>query len=257
MENGTPPLDPQQPRNEGYNPPPQQPSTPTYAAPPFVPTQQPTGQASGYGSPLGAPQQPYNNGYGVPPQETAQQKTNVLAVAGLISAFFVPLVGLILSIIGLSQIKAGKGTGRKIAIAGVVVSSLWFVLATLGIILLFVFGATTGVQENARDTERETDIKSLYSQVESYFVENNRYPTLANLNDSAWRDSNLRGLSAEALIDPSGADATLTNTPTLNAYAYEPTGANGEPCDNITTNCTKYTLTATLSDGSVYEKQSF
>lgn len=39
-------------------------------------------------------------------QVNTPQKTNALAVIGLITAFFIPLAGLVLSIIGLSQ--AGK-----------------------------------------------------------------------------------------------------------------------------------------------------
>lgn len=50
-----------------------------------------------------------------------EQKTNGMAVAGLVLAFFIPLVGLILSIIGLRNSKDGRG-GKGLAIAGIVIS---------------------------------------------------------------------------------------------------------------------------------------
>lgn len=67
-------------------------------------------------------------------QEPAAIKTNSLAIIGLIAAFFVPLAGLICSIVGLDQIKKRKEAGRKIAIAGIVVS----VIVGLGQLLTIV-----------------------------------------------------------------------------------------------------------------------
>lgn len=51
-------------------------------------------------------------------QVKTPQKTNALAVIGLITAFFIPLAGLVVSIIGLSQIKKRKEKGKGLAIAG-------------------------------------------------------------------------------------------------------------------------------------------
>lgn len=49
-------------------------------------------------------------------------KTNTLAIVGLVIAFIVPLIGLILSIVALNQIKKSKENGKGAAIAGIVVS---------------------------------------------------------------------------------------------------------------------------------------
>lgn len=49
-------------------------------------------------------------------------KTNTLAIVGLVIAFIVPLIGMILSIVALNQIKKSKENGKGAAIAGIVVS---------------------------------------------------------------------------------------------------------------------------------------
>ena len=55
-------------------------------------------------------------------------ESNNLALAGFIVAFFSPIVGLVLSIIGLRKARELNGLGRGHAIAGIVVSILNVVL---------------------------------------------------------------------------------------------------------------------------------
>jgi hypothetical protein len=109
---------------------------------------------------------------------------------------------------------------------------------------------------SSADTERQTDIKALHAQVEAYYAQNGFYPTLANLNDATWRSTNMKGLDKEALKDPKGSGYTLTGAPAKNSYSYIVLGANGKACDNATTDCTTYTLTATQENGSGYSKYS-
>ena len=92
--------------------PPQQP--PGYTPqPPYG--QQPYGQ-----QPYG--QSPYGQPGGYPPPA----KTNGLAIAGFVLSFLVSLVGLILSIIALTQINGSNGTqkGKGLAIAGIIIGAL-------------------------------------------------------------------------------------------------------------------------------------
>lgn len=65
------------------------------------------------------------------------QKTNALAVIGLITAFFIPLAGLVVSIIGLSQTKKRKEKGKGLAIAGIVTSLVVGFLQILFVVLIF------------------------------------------------------------------------------------------------------------------------
>ncbi len=66
-----------------------------------------------------------------------------LGIVGLILAFFIPLVGLILGIVGLSQ---SKKAGRKngIAVAAIIVSLVFIVIAIVAFILIGV-AASQGI----------------------------------------------------------------------------------------------------------------
>lgn len=103
----------------------------------------------------------------------------------------------------------------------------------------------------ARDTERKSDIDSIVSSLEGFFVENDRYPTLGQLNNPQWRSENIPDLDKESLLDPEGLDYVLTESASPNTYAYI---TMPEKCDNVEINCVAYELTATLSDGQKYTK---
>ena len=67
------------------------------------------------------PPAPVNNGY---------------AVTGFILAFFIPFVGLILSIIGCKNSKELGGKGKGLAIAGIILSIIMFAAQTVGLVFL-------------------------------------------------------------------------------------------------------------------------
>ena len=63
-------------------------------------------------------------------------KSNGLAVLGLVFAFLIPIVGLILSAIG--RVNTTKGdTDYGLATAGIVISILWMILGLMFVILWF------------------------------------------------------------------------------------------------------------------------
>lgn len=99
--------------------------------------------------------------YGSVPPE-ANQKYNGLAIAGFICSFFVSLLGLILSIVGLNQIKKQGGKGKGLAIAGIIISAAGMVIQVILVIALIVGGASYA--SKAID-EAKTD--SFYSQSSS------------------------------------------------------------------------------------------
>ncbi len=88
-------------------------------------------QPNPYGQqqPQQQPTQPQPN-YAQPPTE---QKTNTMAVVGFILAFFLSLVGLILSIVGLMQIKKdpAKYKGKGLAVAGIIIGAIGTVILPL------------------------------------------------------------------------------------------------------------------------------
>lgn len=144
--------------------------------------------------------------------------------------------------------------------SGFTIVELLIVIVVIGILATLVIVTFTGIQQRARNTKRQTDINAIASHVEAYYADNGKYPTLTNINDSTWRSSNLKGLDPNALKDPKGTAQTLVSSPAANAYAYQPTDDSGNACDNSTTDCTKYTATATyegqVNGSSTYVKQS-
>jgi hypothetical protein len=112
-------------------------------------------------------------------------------------------------------------------------------------ISLHSYTSDSGLQggSSADDVERETDIKALHGQVEAYYAQYGKYPTLAEINSKAFRAANMKGLDDDALKDPEGSEAELTARPAKHVYSYQKTGE-------------AYTLTATREDGSLYTKKS-
>ncbi len=94
---------------------------------------------------------PVNQQYYAPPVQqgtngTSSNQTNGFAIAGFVLAFFMPLIGLVLSIVGLVKSKKDfGGSGKGLAIAGIVISGV----AILIYIIVFasfasVLGAVAG-----------------------------------------------------------------------------------------------------------------
>ena len=139
---------------------------------------------------------------------------------------------------------------------GFTIVELLIVIVVIGILAALVITTFTGIQQKARNTERNTDIKALHGQIEAYYAQNGRYPTLANLNDSTWRTANVKGLDGEALKDPKGSASTLAAAAAANTYSYAVTASDATACDNSTKDCAQYTLTATLEGGGTFTKSN-
>lgn len=143
---------------------------------------------------------------------------------------------------------------------GFTIVELLIVIVVIGILAGLVITTFTGIQQKARNTERQTDIKAIQSHLEAYNAQNGFYPTLANMNDTAFRASNLKGLDADALADPKAPTVqTLAATPGANVYSYAVTTTAGGACTNVAgVECTVWTLTAT-NEGTpttTFEKKS-
>lgn len=149
---------------------------------------------------------------------------------------------------------------------GFTIVELLIVIIVIGILVGLVITTFTGIQQKGRNTERQTDIKAVHGQLEAYFAQNGKYPTLDDLNSESWRSTNMKGLDKDALYDPRDTvkdAAALKNTPTADRYSYEvvhkPTTGADVACSNAegsTTECNKYTLTAKQEGASDYVKNS-
>lgn len=143
---------------------------------------------------------------------------------------------------------------KRAASRGFTVVELLIVVVVIGILAALVLVTYNGIHQRDRDKKRKDDIDIIYSKLESYQAQNGIYPTLANINDSPWRSTNMKDLDPKRLQDPKGKAQILVANPVPNAYAYAPSPSK---CDNSTNgNCTSYTLTATLEGGGNYVKQS-
>ena len=94
---------------------------------------------------------------------------------------------------------------KKQASRGFTIVELLIVIVVIGILAALVVVTYNGIQQKARDTERKTDINAIHGQTEAYQAQNGKYPTLANVNDSTFRSTNMKGLDPAALQDPKGA----------------------------------------------------
>lgn len=105
------------------------PPAPEYAAPPAAGAPAPEQPAQGYAPPA----------YPAAPAPPASPPGRGLAIAGLIFAFVMPLIGLILSII--ATVKLGKvGAPKGMAIAGIIISIVIMVIEIIvAIVLIGVF----------------------------------------------------------------------------------------------------------------------
>jgi general secretion pathway protein G len=138
---------------------------------------------------------------------------------------------------------------------GFTIVELLIVIVVIGILAALVITTFSGIQQKARDTERQTDIKAIYSQIEAYYAQNGKYPALGNLNDNTWRSSNMKGLDKEALRDPRNSSYQLVGALAANVYSYAVFASDGTTaCDDTNTDCAVYTLTATLESGGIFSK---
>lgn len=101
-------------------------------------------QQPGYGQPYpGYDASGYGYGqYAPQPAYVAQQSTNTMAILSLVFAFIFPLLGLIFGIVARGQIKQTGEQGEGLAMAGIIISSVFIVLIVLFFVFFFVvFGA--------------------------------------------------------------------------------------------------------------------
>lgn len=126
-----------------------------YAAPQNSQYSTPYGESQQSGTPYGQPQQgypqPHQQAYQQPGQESPQQvqygqpvwrPTDGFSIASLVTSLLgFNVIAIVLGIVGLNRTKNGAMAGRGMAIAGIVIGSLWFVAI---LILMISYFALTG-----------------------------------------------------------------------------------------------------------------
>lgn len=145
---------------------------------------------------------------------------------------------------------------KKINNQGVTVIELLVLLVIIGILTGLIISTHAGIALKQRNDRRQSDISDIRDELEAYYYQNNKYPTLAELNDASWRQKNMKGLDSSDLQDPSNTSNILVTAPAKDVYAYTVTSASGKACNDIKVICTQYTLTATLEGGGTFVKNN-
>ena len=79
-----------------------------------------------------------NGPINVGPMEPEETGSNGMAIAGFVLSFFIPLLGLIFSIIGLNRANQRiDQSGRGLSIAGIILSSLFMLAALTRVVIIY------------------------------------------------------------------------------------------------------------------------
>jgi prepilin-type N-terminal cleavage/methylation domain-containing protein len=128
---------------------------------------------------------------------------------------------------------------------GFTIVELLIVIVVIAILAALVLNTFAGVQQRARDTQRQTDIRTISSQLEVFYADRIHYPTYAELTDvtaDGWRDNNMPGIDPNAFFAPgTDTDQAVTNfflstdAPTISQYGYVPGDCNAsdEDCQSF------------------------
>ena len=91
-------------------------------------------------------------------------QSNGYAVAGFILSFFVALLGLIFSIMGLKKSKV-TNSGRGLSIAGIIISSISMSIVIIAFILIIFAGFMQNMNKNINETISERYCSEAYNCV--------------------------------------------------------------------------------------------
>jgi uncharacterized membrane protein len=188
-----------------------------YGQPYGQPQPQPYGEQQPYGQPqpYGQVQAPPPPGYGFPPP---QQKTNTMAILGLIFAFVFAPVGIVLSALGLKQTKQRNEGGHGLALAGLILSIIFSIFWVIWLIVLVAFG--TAAVKTASEIDAAASSASSALASESAALNG----ALGSAGDSS--DSNSGGSNADDkgvanachVIIPAAASSDLENASSVSEY---------------------------------------
>jgi Tfp pilus assembly protein PilE len=133
------------------------------------------------------------------------------------------------------------------------------ILVSVGILIAIIAYTYSGIQARSINTKQETAIRTLQISIEKFYSINMYYPSLVNINNSAWRTTNMPKLNNKILQGPSwtvkNTACTVNSEPILlsrsqpGCFGYSPTN-NGANCERSDKTCNEYTLSATLDQSN-------
>jgi len=146
--------------------------------------------------------------------------------------------------------------------SGFTIVELLIVIIVIGILAALVLVTFSGVQQKARNTERQTDIKAVASHLETYNAQFGYYPTHTNVDDAAFISAQLKGLDPGSTCDPKSATVASPPCDFVHGGALTQTGsyryvASPASCDNVPTtgvDCTSFVLSYYTEGSGAAEK---
>ena len=117
--------------------------------------------------------------------------------------------------------------------SGFTLLELLIVIVIIGILALIIVQGLASGPKRARDAQRKSDMRAVKNALETYYNDNNVYPS----GDYA----GLGTFLVNAYIPSMPSDPKTGNS----GYEYAPTPSG---CNNSSTNCVSYTLTAHLEN---------
>ncbi|HEY8886049.1 MAG TPA: type II secretion system protein [Candidatus Microsaccharimonas sp.] len=164
---------------------------------------------------------------------------------------------------------------------GFTIVELIITITIMGILLTLAVVNVGTTQAKARDDARKSDIESIASNLESFYISGTdnstnfaRYPSLGLTGPAANITTNLRDANLNSFLPPGTTDVSLTflpstNTgtlpsiqttagvlpqPTKDQYVYQPIKTDGSVCLAGDIDCRKYNLFYRLeTDNTVYK----
>lgn len=127
---------------------------------------------------------------------------------------------------------------------GFTVVELMVVVVVIAILAAVSFVIYRGVQDSARNTQRESDIVAIVKSLEAYYAKNGSYPTSTSCGsttinstwctsaDASWQNFSTRMASVMSNVPSDPLSLTTTGSPigTSNRYAYSYLSYNTEIC---------------------------
>lgn len=163
---------------------------------------------------------------------------------------------------------------------GFTIVELIITITIMGILLTLAVVNVGTTQVKARDDARKSDIESIASNLESFYISGTdnstnfaRYPSLGLIGNASVITASLRDANINSFLPPGTTDVTQTflgstNTgtspsiqttasvlpqPTKDQYVYQPIKSDGSVCQSSEIDCRKYNLFYRLeTDNTVY-----
>jgi type IV pilus assembly protein PilA len=111
----------------------------------------------------------------------AEPQLSGLAIAGFVMSLLpfcmINLVGLVLGAVAWAQINSRPRElrGKGLAVAAVVIGSLWLVIAVVGVLAAIAIPSFLGYESRARQSEAKNNLRAIYTAESAHFAEHGSY----------------------------------------------------------------------------------